>query len=363
MSRPTVIKIAVWGKKFVQAAADTVFACLLAPGQLDDPALRAAGDVIVHVTVPPEDRALLEASGVLGRLREVAKVELAWSPEALSARTKADNLTQRRRLALAEYNSLLYAQRLGADWIPLNADTLISNRFVATVKRRLLEGRRAVAGSPFRTEREGFEAEAGARRDFSATELYQISLRHMHKVTLGYFLRKTPSVIPAAPHQVLFTTPEGFAAHSVQLCPYGIDTRSLPESYPFDGLTLDCRMLSDVLAGHNYDATCWIDREAPGDAYLTALDDAAGIASFGRIDVTVAQVARSARHFMRYPHDLDYFRWSARQRVLFPIPDALRAQLPTDCVDEATAIALIVDQMRLGLRRSIALRVAAVFNR
>ena len=358
MARPTVIKIAAWGEKFVRAAADNVFACLLAPGQLDDPGLRAAGEVIVHVIVPPADRHMLETADTLHRLRAVATVELAWPEDEMPSTGDTGNLAQRRRLARAEHHSLLFARRLGADWIPLNADALISNRFVPAVKARLTAGRRAVAGSPVRTERESFEAEVGARRNFTAAELYALSLRHMHSVMLAYFLRDPPSAIPAAPHMALFATADGFAAHSVQLCPYGIDTRYIPDSYPFDGLTLDCRMLCDLLRDSDRDAACWIEREMPGEAYLTALDDAAGIASFGSFKTTTAQVARSARHFTRYRHDIDHFRWAVAQRVFYPVPGELRARLPTDCIDEATAVSAIIDRMRLGLRRALSLRIA-----
>lgn len=355
MTRPTVINVIAWGKKFIQLAADNVLACLLAPGQLDDPGLHAAGDVIVHLTVPRDDMDTLERTGVLARLRMLANVEhTALSPAALT-QAQGNNSSSRRLVAWAEYDSLAYARRLGADWIPLNADTLISNRFVPAIKKRLLEGWLAVAGAPFRTERESFEQEAGARRDFSTAELYSLSLRHMHAITLGYFLRRRPAVIPAAPHQVLFTTQEGFAAHSVQLCPYGIDTRSLPDSYVPDGMTVDVRLLSDVLRDRDYGKACWIDRTAPGEAYLTSLDDAAGIAAFGLLETSVAQVARSARHFMRHSHDLDYFRWTAAQRIVYPVPTALRARLPLDCVDEKSAMEAIIGRMRMGLRRSIAL--------
>ena len=363
MNRPTVIKIAAWGEKFVRAAADNVFACLLSPGQLDDPGLRAEGEVIVHVIVPPADRHMLEAADTLRRLRDVATVELTWPGDEMPSPGNTGNLAQRRRLALAEHHSLLFARRLGADWIPLNADALISNRFVPAVKARLTAGRRAVAGSPVRTERESFEAEIGTRRNFTAAELYALSLRHMHRVMFDYFLRDPPSAIPAAPHMALFATADGFAAHSVQLSPYGIDTRYIPESYPFDGLTLDCRMLADLLRDSDRDAACWIEREVPGEAYMTALDDAAGIASFGSLKTTTAQVARSARHFMRYRHDIDHFRWAVAQRVFYSVPGELRARLPTDCIDEAAAVAAIVNRLRLGLRRALSLRVEEFSSR
>jgi hypothetical protein len=355
MSRPTVINVIAWGKKFTHLAADNVLACLLVSGQLDDPDLRAAGEVIIHLTMPRDDVDALERTGVLARLRMVARLEhRALSPAALM-RAQASNSRSRALIAWAEYDSLACARRLGADWIPLNADTLISNRFVPAVKKRLLGGWLAVAGAPFRTEREGFQQEAGARRDFSATELYALSLRHMHSVTLNYFLRKMPAALPVAPHQVLFTSQEGFVAHSIQLCPYGVDTRALPDRYTPDGMTVDVRLLSDVLRGRDFGTTCWIDRAAPGDAYLTSLDDAAGITAFGRLETSIAQVARSARHFMRYRRDLDYFRWTAAQRVVYPVPPTQRARLPSDCVDEESAIAAIIGRMRMGLRRSIEL--------
>ncbi len=350
--RPTVVSVAAWGDKFLRLAAENVFECLLAPGQLDNAELKSHGALIIHVAAP-RDREPAE----LDALEHLGHVIFSGFDPGDAPPAGAPAWEHRQFQAAREADAFRFAALAGADWLPLNADTVISNRYVVAVKRRLAAGARIVFGAPFRLERESFYratacpradlyAVQSYRRDFSAGRLYRLSLEHMHPITRRYFMLRDPATIPADPHQVFFATGEGFVGRQFQFYAQGIACHDLPAAAGLAGATFDCHLPGSVLAGTDRRETCFLG-ETPGEAWLASLDDAAGIAAFGSFDVTPAQVAASARNFIHGAADFEQYRWALGQRVRYPVPEALRARLPKpgECLDEGPAMAGILARL------------------
>ncbi len=319
--RPSVIKIAAWGEWHVRMMERCGLACLLSEGNI--PALSKMAPTRLEIYVDrPVDPDLLRR---LSQWCEVARFNVP--------RDVPDQpVLGRSVLAQIEHASLRNAHAIGADWFFIQCDTLISDDFLSFVKLRLQDFD-AVCAAPFRTSLEGWES-IGSPVDLDAPALYRMSLEHMHPVTAGYFMRHPPGIIPADPHQVFFTTDEGFSCHAWQPCPYGVNTGALPAP-TYDGMTADCRLLMPIERSRIH-----YQVDPPGEFYLTSLDKLSGITSFGDRPVTPEIVAGSMRRFARAPGDLDYSRWAFRHRTVYRGVPSIG--LPQDCIDETEAISAIL---------------------
>jgi hypothetical protein len=296
-------------------------ACLATPGNI--PALSKMSHTRLEIYVDrPIDPDLVRR---LAECSEVAQVELPRDiPDSPSV--------ARSVLAQIEHASLTNAHSVGADWFFIQCDTLISNDFLSRVKLRLQDFD-AVCAAPFRGSLEGWES-IGSPTDLDAAALYRFSLEHMHPITLGYFMRNPPSIIPADPHQVLFSANEGFFCYAWLPCPYGINTAALPPP-AYDGMTADCRVLMPLDRSR-----ILYQVDPPGEFYMTGLDKLSGITSFGERPVTAETVVRSMRGFARAPQDLSFSRWAFRHRTLYRGTPSIG--LPGNCIDEASAISEIL---------------------
>lgn len=332
-AKPVVIKIGAWGRPYVEAMLENGLACIEANDM-------TGLTVIVDIHVPEASMSRVRTSSVYAELKKKALIWLKEIPPDVFA-ADAKPHEHREVQALIEYQSLMAARAIGAHWMPMQGDTLISNRYIKSVASLLEQGWRAVAGAPLRMEKETFCTAHPGLRDVSAVNLYRASLHFLHRVTADYFLTEPSREIPADPHQVFFTTPTGMSVCSPQLFPFGINTKFIPEDHPFDMMTADCRLLSDVMIGADFDRDLYVKRNlAADDFYFTSLDTLDGITSFGKFPVTVDGVVAMAKKFGHKPHDREYFSWAARQRIVYGKP---AWSLPDNCVDELLAVRAISD--------------------
>ena len=82
----------------------------------------------------------------------------------------------------------------------------------------------------------------------------------------------------------------------------------------------------------------FLQKDPPGEFFLTGLDARAGIPAFGDFTVEPKTVARSIRGFIRDRRSLDFASRLLRERIFYPVPDGRAFGLPVDCVDEEAAI-------------------------
>lgn len=124
--RAVALSVSVWGEDFVDKFTDVLLRSLIAPGNL--PALSAKTDVIFYIATTPAGRDRIESSSVMAHVREHARVEYLEIPESLTDISFRPTDTRRYWLYGAfQQISLLFAQRIGADFVPLNPDTIYSD--------------------------------------------------------------------------------------------------------------------------------------------------------------------------------------------------------------------------------------------
>jgi hypothetical protein len=296
--RPTVIKIAAWGDRYVQSMRDNILPCLFASDNL--PALCATS--LVELVIYSN-----EAQFSMVPTLSTLTVTMAPVWEADDANDLPAN---REVLAATDADSVDRAIASGADWFGFQADTLISNGFLPRVKK-LLQTNLAVAGAPVRTCTERFSRMVGARRDFTSKDLRRLSMLNLHPVTFDYFVREPPTTIPADPHQFFFRAPDGLVARTWQPCPYGISLEGLVDIE--EGVTIDCHLITRLPPEK-------VHFQKSGDAFcLTSLDALAGIPTFGEFEVSVSGIVASMRKFAKDERDLRAYARALDQRfIVFP---------------------------------------------
>jgi hypothetical protein len=331
--RPTVVKIAAWGDRHVASLHENILPCLLAPGNL--PALCEASPAELILCVDRGFPFPWPPRGIPGLT--VTYRLLADLPDA------GDLPANRRVLARTDADSARLAAARDADWFGLQADTLVSDGFLPRVKD-LLTAYLAVAGSPVRMNLGALRAAAGSRRVFDALDLRRLSMECLHPVTTSYFVRDPPATIPADPHQLLFRTPDGFAARTWQFCPFGISPDGLrpmmqedDEQVIDDESTIDCYLVQNLPARN-----VRFHRPASDDFYLTSLDDPSGIPRFGEFEMSAAGIAASIRKFSRDYSDVANYGIALRQRFAYPtgvpLPDSLGEEETLEAVRKALTL-------------------------
>jgi len=345
---PTLLDLGIWGDRFIEAAARTVLSCCLAPGNV--PALARLGTVILHIHTRSRDVERIRSLPIIAELSRYARIEIAAIPESLFIESHVWGLGfwQRNILSFIEYDSLTFARSLGADMICLVADLLLSDGCLSAAKEKLAAGHEIVLTSALR-------ADAGAMRslteryrkglslDVPRDTLYRLSLETMHPALRRQFMRPVPQSTVSDPYQVFFTVPGGFAAHAFHWHPVAFSTRSVPADIGFDSHTIDGRFASDLLAGKDRDAACYLQRSPPDDFYLVSLDASGGVEAFGAFEVSPAAIVQSLSKWVDRPEDIAHFAWLLRQRAVYRVPPDLALDLPADCLDEESAIAATVD--------------------
>lgn len=341
--RPTLLKLGVWGERFIRSAERNVLACLLAPGNV--PALGRFGPVILHIHTRAADADRIRAFDVVRQLSAHATIEITIIPEDLFfvSSSWSAGFWNRNILAMVEYDSLMRARQLGADMMCLGADMLMSDGCCAWAKQKLVDGYEAFLSSSLRAATEKMSPSMDPYREgpmlsVPAADLYRLSLDALHPTIFKQFVRQPPQTMGADPHQFFFTRPGGFAAHAFQWHPLAFSARDVPEDIGFDCNTIDCRFMSDLLAGKDRSKVCYIQAAPPEGLYFVGLDSQAGIETFGQFEVSPSGVARSAAHWIIRPEDFDQYIWALRQKAFYKVPPDLDLPLPADCPDEQSTV-------------------------
>lgn len=360
--RPTLIKLGVWGEAFVESAGRNVLASCLAAGNV--PALARFGPVILHIHTRERDAERVRSLPALRELARHARIEIDIIPEKffIPSHTWGLGFWNRNILAMAEYDSLMYARHLGADMVCIGVDLILSDGYLQMAKDKLAAGYDLFLTSGVRVADEAISPQVSLYRSglalaIPADALYRLSLEALHPVVRQQFMREPPQRMPADPHQFFFTCPEGFAAHAFHWHPLALSARAVPETIGFDGQTIDCRFPSDLVAGKHYAAACYLDRDPPENGYLVSLDSSRGIAQFGNYEVSPGGVARSLEKWINRAEDFSYFEWLLRQRSLYRVPPDMPLELPKDSRDEDGAIAETIRHIE-DMRPAITHRIA-----
>lgn len=342
--RPTLIKLGVWGERFIDSAGRTVLSSLLARGNAS--ALAAFGPAILHIHTRRHDVDRLQALQALRALQEHVRVEIDVIPEELfvDADLLGSGAWNRNILAMVEYDSLMYARQIGADMVCIGADEVLSEGCLLDAKTKLNGGYDIVLMSLLRATDRTMSPALAAYRQAAALSvppdaLYRLALENIHPACFQQFMCRTPRRMAADPHQFFFASDGGFAAHGMQWHPLALSARSVPEDIGFDCHTIDCRFPSDLVRGKDFAAVCYLHRNPPGGAYIASIDRAQGIAEFGRFEVSPQGVAASLDHWINSEHDFAYFEWLLGQGARYAVPADATFDLPQDCIDENQAVA------------------------
>jgi hypothetical protein len=299
MTRPSVVKIAAWGDKHLASMCDNILPCLMAPGNLAALGMLSPTHLLIYT-----DRELKLQGGFPNVNVRVVQMDRMPAEDDLPA--------QRVKLAWTDEDSIIEAQALDADWFGFQADTLISDGFLARVKT-LLKDHLAVAGAPIRTSTEQFQTMAGDSRILSARRLRELSLAAMHPVTVDYFVHSPPRKIPADPHQFLFGLKDGgFVSHAWQPCPFGVSCEGLSYWQYADTATVDCYLIPSMPVDR-----VRFHKPSEDGFYLTSLDAAAGIPKFGEFDVSPASIAASIKKFSRTSREMANYLAMLNQRFVY----------------------------------------------
>jgi hypothetical protein len=340
--RPTVIHFCAWGERFIGLAGRTVLPTLLASGNV--PGLRASGTPIVLIHSRDEDIPGFRRLPVVQALEREGRVVFSPIPGHLMA-SPTERLVSswgRMLIAVLQYDALMAARRLGADFVPLGADMLVSGACLSAAKVHLLGGKEAVVTVPLRSvagpllerlEAGGFHR--GAALDVPADRLYRASLETLHPFIRDSFMRREPTRIPVDPVQFFFPVAGGFVGRCFHLLPLMVSTARLPRDIGCDFWTLDARLLSDVLAGLDRSSACHVHTPVSGgDMNCLSLDEEAGVAAFGSEELSPVGAAQAVHACINRYEDLEHFIWAGRQRFIYPLPPDLDLAVPQDCRDE-----------------------------
>lgn len=358
--RPTVIHLAAWGQRFIDAAAHTTLPCCLAPGNV--PRLAAHGTVFIHIHTRASDMEQLRSMGVVRELSQHARIELTTLPESIFVGSHMWGLGvwSRYILGAAQYDSLMFARHMRADVMSLTSEMLLSDRCLSTAKELLMSGHVLVSVSPIRTLSEQILAHVerlhcrtGRSLVVRSDILYRLSFEALHPSVREMFIRQTPNRVVAVPHQFHFPAADGFGTHALQLHPLAFSTRSIAHDIGCDFHTIDTRFPSDLLHG---EARWYVQDQPPGDMYVVGLDSEAGITSFGQFEASPQAIAKAAFYWVGQPHDIDYFIASVRRRTHYRTPVGVQLDLPSACRNEADAIAELVAGLE-ALRPAAAERI------
>lgn len=351
--RPTVIHLGVWGERFMKVAERAILPCLLAPGNV--PALAAYGTVVVFIHTQAADIDAFRRLPVIEALSRHARIEFSAIPQKLLAGTHLSGKAPwlRAIICALQYDALMFARRLGADFVPMGADALLSGKCLSTAKGIIVAGKEAVAVGPVRSvadrmlallDERGFRA--GPCLDVPAEALYRASLETLHPFIKESFFTEPAKRLAVDPVQFYFPIVRGFSSRCFHQLPLMFSTRRLPADHICDYHTLDTRLLSDVLAGLDRDVACHVHDRLPGDMYYIALDEAEGVAAFGSFEFSPAGAAEAIEKWMLRYEDIDHFMWAIRQRFEYAMPEGVEFHVPPDCIDENKAVLETVERIR-----------------
>ena len=171
-TQPIYFMVPFWGKRYLDYFTD----CLL-------PSLgpqMGPGDRWI-IACPFEDYVELVNSGLIDTHRvlweQIKDVNTATAPRGTAALLQ-QNIAQTRLVKRAF--------KEGGYGCLLSPDNIVSNNFVATLRRAAADGYELVLYTALRQDEDKVFAEIGARRDLSAREVASLNVRHLHSELLPF---------------------------------------------------------------------------------------------------------------------------------------------------------------------------------
>jgi hypothetical protein len=311
--RPSIVKIAAWGEQYIEKFQNYLEPILSTQNNL--PALTKLSPTIVMLFT---DKADLQPFKNIGGGLQVQIVTV-----------QADDNVHHGRILLAKTDemSIQFATDRDADWFDFQADTIVDDSFLLTLKN-LLEDHDIVLGSSFRTDFNKYNEIVPKGLHPNAESLYNVSLAAMHPNTLKYFVRSAYSIIPADPHQFFFSNGNGFNGRTWQPRPYAFRASKITKR-PEQGI--------DVHIVSRFDfKRAYFQTELPGSFYQTSLDIEQP--SFGNFPMTPECILRSMCQMAKNSEDLANYRKALQIQYKFNNPANIPLTLPTDCLDENATI-------------------------
>jgi len=351
--RPTVINLAVWGERFIDAAVRTFLPCCLAPGNV--PELRKHGTVYLRIHTSDQDVAHIQALPVIKELAEHACIEIVPIPQnILQGKHRVGKGPWNRMIfAALQFVDFAYARSLSADFMIGVADLLMTERCYGAAKEHLLAGRKAVVLQISRASSRKILAliDAGGFRQgnrllIASEPLYRASLEAIHPHILQTFMRRTPTRLSTDPISFYVRTPGGFTLRTLQLNVFAAATGHLPARLTCDFHSTDTRLLSDLLIGQDRAQACYIEHRIPAEMFAVSLDEEEGVATFGNFELSPAGSAESIVKWVGRDEDVDHFIWAVQQKFDYPVPADIKLDMPDDCRDPDEAVSEIIERLR-----------------
>jgi hypothetical protein len=301
------LSLPVWGAEYVDAAASTLLATLLAPGNL--PALAQRRPVRLEITTTEGDRAAFEARPIVEALRRHAAIDYTILPDAVVSHPRPPDFSY-WVMSAAHHASLVRARRTGTDLSFFTADMILSDGSMAAAQRFLDEGMQAVLVSALEVARPA-AAPDGAPLSVTTDEIVRDGLA---RLGLG------ADQAAAAPCRVLtpssFAVKGGLATYGFHFLPLMVAHDLLRQDFTPDLLTVDTRIVRLALG------------DAPPEGRIKVVCDPAEIAiassmngSRGPQNAGVPSreaLGRWAAGWCFAPQDVPYFEWCFRHRIVYP---------------------------------------------
>jgi hypothetical protein len=189
---PIHIITPVWGAEYSRLFADLCLPTLLAPGNI--PALAQTPGCVYQIYTTPEDRKYLEASAALATLARYIRVEFHNIHDDVGAdpnRYDVQSGCYRRGMAIAD--------AVDAAMIFVNADVVMADGGIRTLRNLAESGKRAVLAMGVRLNKQAAWAEIVAGRhdprtgtvSISASELAAIAVANLHQISRLHLYRGT----------------------------------------------------------------------------------------------------------------------------------------------------------------------------
>ena len=344
IGRPHVISLPVWGEWFINKAAKRIIPCLLSPGNV--PKLAEIGTTIICIHCHASDIRIFETLPILHKLAEHAVVKLIPFPISLKSMTSAED--NRALIAVARHASMKFAKKIGADYSPVTADMLCSENFYSESKRLIREGWGIICDGALRVVDDEMERQIIQDQLFqddtlrlSASWLYRAGFRALHPFVRSSFMMTEPATLPISPVVFYMKSDNGFIFHGFSYAMTTMATEFIQDDLKtyLDLHTPDCRMLSDIIHGHDPNRVCFIDQTPPGDRYLVHVDTIESISQFDmRRPVTPEAAVDDALSCAVRSWDIEYFEWLIRQSIHFCLPEELGREISLPDSLSATAV-------------------------
>ncbi|NKB54744.1 MAG: hypothetical protein GKS00_00240 [Alphaproteobacteria bacterium] len=343
--RPLLINVNVWGTAYVQTLFQYGFASLLAPENLPKRALERK--IFIDIYTTREDKQRITDHPMTGTLSELAEIRYRLLPETSLTAPVRQVLPEVDLwcLAGAQQSGALRARRLGADLIYCGPAFVYSANALNALSRYLADGHKAVLSIIPRTRESTAHAQL---RTYGEVEAHKIDIgedalakfvaENLHEQSINCFLGSDEKLVEQNPVTLFFPIDEGFACRSYQPFPVIVSNELLPDDFTFDTFPADARFLAQAIQEREPGAAVKFVTDPAQEIVVTDVDcDAgSGMKTYGAIAATAENCVSGALHTSILETDLDYYRWSLRQRVEYKVGDP--SLLPTADESEASVM-------------------------